>query len=466
MRSARYTPLTDVTPVNSYDVPTCFNNASISNEAGKSRSWSVTGHFALFHLPAVAVTVTLLCLYAVEFHWPYGHPTAEELAALQFAAKGHEGLILVSLTDVLLSMISYGLMNSNVGVPLGFVSSPFYLGSPIRYLFSSELWSAIRHSVTRRIFPKTTGLVIIIAALLCIGASPLSAIAMIPREKWRGFPKTGFGHSLDTVCFVNQRLYELDLDSQHVPKLPQSKKTSNCTNARCTADRRRLDYLNDIMYPSQFDDPGHLARYKLQNITYTYYDALSTTRPLSLSVVNNSQEVPDRTISDLFPSDLAVSTCPMAFLANYFDEGGGIKDVPSDTPRWLVETKQMAVKGMIRKWKQPLVFVGCHSERLYESAVSMGFNSELLNKSVTLHPERNRHLRKRLTKLQGSLADIIFQPLGPIEVLPLAGVSSLPQMTLSSSPTIASNPRTPSSNPSPRLGLAMMSAFVLFPRTG
>ncbi|UPK92219.1 hypothetical protein LCI18_003154 [Fusarium solani-melongenae] len=404
MHSSRYTPLTDVTPVNSSDLLACLNDASISNEAGESRRWAVAGHFTLFHLPAAAVTVTLLFLYALEFHWAYGHPTAEELATLQFAAKGHEALILVSMTDVLLSMISYGLMNSNVGVPLGFVSSPFYLGSPIRYLFSSELWSAIRHSVTRRLFPKTTGLVIIIAALLCVGASPLSAIAMIPRETWRGFPKAGFGNSLETLCYVDQRLYELDLDSQHVPKLHHSTKTPNCTNARCPPNRRQLDYLADIMYPSQFDDPGYLTRYKLQNVTYTYYDALSTTRPLSLSVLKDSQRKSDRINSDPFPSDLAVETCPMAFLANYFDAGSGIKDVPSDTPRWLIETKQMAVNGMIRKWKQPLVFVGCHAEELDENVVSMDFRSELLNETVTLDTERNRDLRELVNEITGSSA--------------------------------------------------------------
>ncbi|KAJ4215038.1 hypothetical protein NW759_010067 [Fusarium solani] len=398
--SVQYSPLRDVASTCPSDVLVSPGGASLSNEANQSRRWALAGHFALFHLPAVAVTVTLLCLYALEFHWPYGHPTAEEIAALQFAAKGHEALILISLTDILLSRISYGLLNSNVGVPLGFISSPFYLGSPIRYLFSSELWSAIRHSVTRRFFPKTTGLVIIITALLCVAANPLSAIAMIPREVWRGFPKADPGHSLETVCYVDQRLYELDLDSQHVPELHHSTKISNCTNARCPGSRRQLHYLPNIMYPSQSDSPGYLARYKLQNVTYTYYDTSSTSRPLSLSVINHSETKSDRINVDPLYGDLAVATCPMAFLANYFDSGGGIKDVSSDSPQWLIETKQMAVNGATRKWKQPLVFVDCNAERLDGNIVSMVFSSELLDETVTLDTKRNRDLRELVNEIK------------------------------------------------------------------
>ncbi|KAI8665439.1 hypothetical protein NCS56_00979900 [Fusarium sp. Ph1] len=397
--SGQYSPLRDVTSTCPSDALVSFGGASLSNKASQSRRRDLAGHFALFHLPAVAVTVTLLCLYALEYHWPYGHPTTEELAALQFAAKGHEALILISLTDVLLSRISYGLLNSTVGVPLGFISSPFYLGSPIRYLFSSELWSAIRHAVMGRLFPKTTGLVIIITALLCIAANPLSAIAMIPRETWRYFPKADPGHSLETVCYVDQRLYELDLDSQHVPELHHSTKTSNCTNARYPGSRRQLYYLPNIMYPSQSDSPGYLARYKLQNVTYTYYDTSSTSRPLSLSVINHSETKSDQINFDPLYDDLAVATCPMAFLANYFDSGGGIKDVSSDSPRWLIETKQMAVNGSIRKWKQPFVFVGCNAKRLDGNIVSMFFDSELLNETITLDTERNRDLRELVNEI-------------------------------------------------------------------
>ncbi|KAI8716661.1 hypothetical protein NCS52_00960300 [Fusarium sp. LHS14.1] len=398
--SMQYNHLRDLTSKCPSDVLASFDGASSSNEARQSRRWDLVGHFALFHLPAVAVTVTLLFLYALEFHWPYGHPTAEELAALQFAAKGHEALILISLTDVLLSKISYGLLNSNVGVPLGFISSPFYLGSPIRCLFSSELWSAIRHSVTRRVFPKTTGLVILITALLCIAANPLSAIAMIPRETWRSFPKADPGHSLEIACYVDERLYELDLDSQHIPEPHHSTKASTCTNARCPGSKRQLHYLSNIMDPSQSDSPGNHARYKLQNVTYTYYDISSTSRPLSLSIIDRSESKSNLIGYDPLKGDFAVATCPMAFLANYFDSGGGIKDVSSDWPQWLVETQQMAVNGTTRKWKQPVVLVNCHAEHLKGNIVSMDFDSELLNETVTLNTEHNSDLRELVNEIR------------------------------------------------------------------
>lgn len=394
-RSAQYAPLRDITPVDPSNVLAYFNDASVSNEASESRRWAVAGHFALFHLPAVAVTVTLLCLYALKFHWPHGHPTAEELAALQFAAKGHEALILISLTDVLLYRICYGLLNSNVGVPLGFISSPFYLGSPIQYLFSPELWSAIRHSIKRGLFQKTTGPVIVIIALLCIGASPFSAVAMIPRETWRRLPKVDIGDSLETVHYVDQRLYGLELDSQHVPNPAELTPDSNCTHATCAPDRRQLQNLFNVMYPVHYDDIGPQAEYSLQNVTYTYYDEWSTSRTLSLSSITPKQRDPYQVYSDM-----AVATCPMAFLVTYFESGDATKEVSPESPTWLVKTKQMAVTGATGKWKQPLVFVNCEQGRFDGNSVSMKFNSGFLNDTIVLGIEDNRDLRDLINEVK------------------------------------------------------------------
>ncbi|CAM1504258.1 Fc.00g018490.m01.CDS01 [Cosmosporella sp. VM-42] len=53
--------------------------------------------FVFFHLPAISITMTLFALHLKQFRWKPSHPTSEELSALQFAAKAHESLILISL---------------------------------------------------------------------------------------------------------------------------------------------------------------------------------------------------------------------------------------------------------------------------------------------------------------------------------------------------------------------------------
>ncbi|KAM6508192.1 hypothetical protein FALCPG4_018313 [Fusarium falciforme] len=167
-----------------------------------------------FHLPSVAITLAILALYITRVRW--AHPTVEQLSVLQFVAKGHEILILVSLADILMYQVCYGLLVDKNGVPLGFLSSPFQLGAPILYLFSWELWSAILQLGANRSRgrPRITGLIIIIAILLSLAAAPLSAIAIIPREGWQQVhlqPQED-----EIITYVNTKLYETDLDSNHV----------------------------------------------------------------------------------------------------------------------------------------------------------------------------------------------------------------------------------------------------------
>ncbi|KAL6355516.1 hypothetical protein LRP88_11111 [Fusarium phalaenopsidis] len=158
--------------------------------------------------------MAILALYIARVRWP--HPTAEQLSILQFVAKGHEILILVSLADVLMYRVCFGLLVDKNGVPLGFLSSPFQLGAPTLYLFSWELWSAIlqpgaNHSRAR---PRIPGFIIIIAILLSLAAAPLPAFVIIPRGGWKQVhiqPKED-----EVITYVKAKLYETDLDSKHV----------------------------------------------------------------------------------------------------------------------------------------------------------------------------------------------------------------------------------------------------------
>ncbi|KAH7139938.1 hypothetical protein B0J13DRAFT_448056 [Dactylonectria estremocensis] len=184
------------------------NNEPLMGVCSKSRS-SALWHSILFHFPAVVVTTTLLALYARNIHLGQSHPTAEELSALQFAAKAHESLILISLTDILLQRIHYGLLCKN-GVPLGFLSSPFNIGFSLRYLVSREFWSAMLSPTSNGGFHSATAALVLVFALVSLAAGPSSAIAMIPRYGWWQLSMSPYHRPL-----IEGDPYNIEFDSQH-----------------------------------------------------------------------------------------------------------------------------------------------------------------------------------------------------------------------------------------------------------
>lgn len=168
-----------------------------------NRRLSTIRNFVLLLLPAVSVTLVLAVLYFKKVQWPHGRPTTTELIMLQFAAKAHESLILVSLTDILLHRIRSGLLREGTGgVPLGFLSSPFQLASPVQYLFSWELWGAILNPVACRQFHAGTSALILLLIVIGVGASPFSAILMIPRLGW-----WAFSYALDDEGVLDENTY-------------------------------------------------------------------------------------------------------------------------------------------------------------------------------------------------------------------------------------------------------------------
>ncbi|CAI6099893.1 unnamed protein product, partial [Clonostachys chloroleuca] len=156
---------------------------------GKKEVWSDKRHaglvnFLLFHLPSIAVTISLFCLYLREVTWKPPGPGSEVLGILQFAAKAHEGLIVVSLSDILLHRVRGGLLGQE-GVPLGFLSSAHHLPAPLLYLFSWEFWGTVVYPVNNKVSHFISVAAIILLTLIGTGAAPTSAVTMIPREIWQ-----------------------------------------------------------------------------------------------------------------------------------------------------------------------------------------------------------------------------------------------------------------------------------------
>lgn len=145
---------------------------------------------SLVQVLPILVTIPVLYLCTYNVYWDdLGSPHQNViLQAWQFAAKGHEILIVASLSAIILHRIRYELCASD-GVPLGLVTAGYRLDS-IAYLWGPEFWGSI---ISRPISGRASQwpplwFMIGAAVFLSAVAGPSSAIAMIPRLGWWDVP--------------------------------------------------------------------------------------------------------------------------------------------------------------------------------------------------------------------------------------------------------------------------------------
>ena len=106
---------------------------------------------------------------------------------MQFLAKLHEILIVISLSDIILHRLQYEMIQRQ-GIPFGLLASGYQVSS-MMYLWGSEFWSAVFNQELRRRYKRTPALVsvILLSMLVAFTVGPSSAIAMIPRATWHQF---------------------------------------------------------------------------------------------------------------------------------------------------------------------------------------------------------------------------------------------------------------------------------------
>ncbi|SCO92496.1 uncharacterized protein FRV6_16624 [Fusarium oxysporum] len=335
-------------------------NKEPKKEVCSNSRLSVLRDFVLFHLPAISITLALLALNVKELQWPYHHPTAGELSALQFAAKAHESLVVASLTEILMHRVRYGLLREDTGgISLGFLSSPLHLASPIRYLFSWELWGAVLNPTSSRPFHAVTGGLILLFIFVGIGASPFSAILMIPRLGWWEFSFVSMPESsepYESYSYVTQSkdypLYEMELRSASAPL------TIFCM--ALAVERCHEQYLEPLLTTLL----AFVARPPIvpeqQNITLSRYAGITADRPITFSSNNKS----------------TIATSPMYFMSNPLILAA--RSLPSDlkSTDFLVRSQPDGVSKM-ENWKQPLVAVSCNATdktpSLEDNIMSFGF---------------------------------------------------------------------------------------------
>lgn len=125
---------------------------------------------SLIHIPAIAITFGVLSLTLRHVFWsPPASGTNVVLNALQFAAQVHAGLIIMSLSAIILHFVHRELKKDS-GVPLTFLSASFQLYS-ISYIFRKDF---------TKLKPKYI-IIFLCAFILSALSGPSSAIIMIPR---------------------------------------------------------------------------------------------------------------------------------------------------------------------------------------------------------------------------------------------------------------------------------------------
>ena len=187
------------------------------------------------HLVPIVISIALLQLSFRNVFWqpPGGENLAEILGVFQVAAKAHEILIVLSVSQIVLYYIQHQLI-SNHGIPFGLLTLAYRvaLGS---HPFSPGLFASLKsvvghgpslkkHSQWRPLWqPLSLVIVVSIATLIALAAGPASAIAMIPRLKWWNYHDLFLFYERNNQTapefsmYVTKQLFPSDVTSQSLP---------------------------------------------------------------------------------------------------------------------------------------------------------------------------------------------------------------------------------------------------------
>lgn len=367
-----------------------LNGAESSKVVCSEKKKPALRHFALIHLPSITITLVLLSFYISNLQWE--HPTNEELNSLQFAAKAHEASVLVSLTDILLHRICYGLIKDG-GIPLGFISSAFHLGSPIQYLVSWELWGVLLKPAANRLLHRITGILIILISLLAMSSGPLSAIIMIPRQGWSYFESGihGDAWSVDGLAF------ETNLDSRHARNALGTGGLQSTSSPTLLLEpfaplihhvTRRFETVYGYVKINTFVGNISYSAFSFDNLSWRYISLFAHFSPTQ----------PDLSVT---------ATCPMDLVAVSFHQY--IVLFQSMTVDWLVRSAQKKTDSPnLLKWKQPSVSVSCSDAWMEKGIATFEFNSKVLNDTISLNINNTSPL-KELDEIETALGPVGYR---------------------------------------------------------
>ena len=315
----------------------------------------------LFHSLPIIITGFLLALYISRTFLVPPWPGSNVLSVLQFAAKVHETLIIISLSTVLFHHVRYRLTNGAAGgLPLGLLTSPFQLNS-FSFLGSHELFAILR-GLTKS--DAVSLLLIAYTFILAAVTGPSSAITMLPKLDWWPVPSDELNiwsklNNLETLDYYigspPENLYPTTVDTKF-------NFTKQCSFGAAHIDACPWSAMNGIIYDFQ----RVLFRDLTKDYNYTVSKDLfdKTIRTKYSDVVDLG--VPVTPGSDTYLpvgsyEAWAFATTlldPVAFRAFHL-----IADLPFGKPMpfsWPVKFKPQALgRTGLSSWKQPIVQTQC-----------------------------------------------------------------------------------------------------------
>ncbi|KAM0426284.1 hypothetical protein ACHAPT_008324 [Fusarium lateritium] len=329
-----------------------------NKEACGTKRSSIFWYWVLFHFPSISITLALCGVHAGHLNWKPPHPTSEELSALQFAAKAHESLILISLGDILLHRIRYALLSDQGhGISLGFLSSAFYLAAPVQYILSREFWGSVLSggpAQKRWSHAATVGLILLLV-LIGLGANPFSAILMIPRLGWWEVGISAEDGDLLNIAFITKAdakgLFKMEYSSY--PNFTQNPALYNSGQADCI-NLAALALNGSCDKPALEVMLANLLPFISSQTSVLYEEVIPETQNISIS--GYGEMTLNRPITFFAEAEVAIATAPMGFLASNL-----IARIPTRSHQrdnYLVRS-QPKDSYLGTKWKQPLVTVGC-----------------------------------------------------------------------------------------------------------
>ncbi|KAK2037053.1 hypothetical protein LZ31DRAFT_450660, partial [Colletotrichum somersetense] len=153
----------------------------------------------IFHVPAILVNVTILCINSSRFYWyseegplvmDYRVDADTINKVLQLVAKLHELLILAALSSIALTMFQRCLVTS--GVRMGFITGGYRVGD-LGYMGTTAFWHQ-RFYISSLWGVLLPGFVVFATIMLSI-VRPASASLVVPTLGWYEIDNsTAFGN--------------------------------------------------------------------------------------------------------------------------------------------------------------------------------------------------------------------------------------------------------------------------------
>lgn len=314
---------------------------------------------AIFHLPAMALTLVLIGLYISHATWPSPGPSNNILNSIQFAAKIHEGLAFGSITQIVFHRLRHELLGEH-GLPFGLVTGAFQITS-IPYFFSKQFWSPMR-TIYRSPHQALTFTLLISALVLVSALGPSSAIVMMPRLGWSPVsmpalsPEDDRGQRVTRDIFIGSSysdLYTSNIsgDNSRLDVCTQWFATTGDYPAECPSSgwRDLVASLTALFLTTENKAVGRAE--SPVNLTVSGLVGSRVVTGNGLSWSNNSQE-----------NTIAYATTPSDFLMSALNWKSSEILGSEPSPQFRIRPDPPRVReNETASWLQPFVVVQCSS---------------------------------------------------------------------------------------------------------